>query len=574
MSKNEKTKKSNNSSSRSNKSSLGNIEKMLNATVATEATTKHQDTQVVNDNANNLNQSQPQSQPPLQFQPQPQEHQQPHSQVETNNDNQEDDVNEIEDQQQQPKKRGRKKKTQDNEDVSSKKSKNDTSSTHPPAKVYSLPENNAKSEKSKSVIIEREVVLQLPLSDDDIKKFSVKYKDQQSDILNNALLEYQPLIPDPKAIIEKHDGEYIQQRYGDARSKFTGCTKCIYTQENSIIPCKECAVKFELENRPLHLDDALMQRAEEDAMFCRPNPSMFKNNKITETRLPDNVEIDKYDPNVISSFSTKPQEFANGEVECLEEIQTSPYDMSHPNAHTHHSQTKLDMNVNVNVNNINSNDITHMYTNTPTNTTTFSTPVGNAVNVSEITELKQFKVLEEFKQLSEWPKRTNVYCWWDCHPFNTVPVGIPIKYNKRHNIFQVYGCFCSFECAMAFKKEDRKLCKISNDLFYDLRKRYGYSDIDGDGMFLSIKTAMPRNSLSIFGGKLSIHEFRKYSCNTTLKTNVYQFPMAPTTEVIEIVPTKQADTMCASPPLRLKRTKPLPGNKNTLEHTLGSIKNQ
>lgn len=455
-----------------------------------------------------------------------------------------------------------------NSSTSSKKdSKFNTDSIVP--KVYSLDSNNNKSNNQ-----EREIILQLPLSNDDIKKYSVKTKDEETDIIQKALLEYNPLIENPKAIMEKNNGEDIEYNSTDARSKFIGCQKCIYTTEKSVIPCQECAVKFELENIPLHLDDAFMKRAEEDATFCRPNPLNFKNKTISEIKLSDTDVPEKYNPNVVSSFSKVSENFGHGTIKAMEEIQSSPFEQSElfqspitniPITSTFDFKPGGDS---ILLNNSLSN---------PSNITEGSSIgiLGTSIygNVEDLNQAKQFKILEEFNQLDTWPKRTNVYCWWDCHPFNNIPIGIPISYNKRKDTYQVYGCFCSFECALAFKKSDRKLFNISNDIFYDLRKRFGHSETDGTGQFITLKSALPRTSLSIFGGKLTIAEFRKYSCNSSLKCNLYHYPLTPLNEVIELIPPKKNEIhiVTNSPPLKLKRNKPLPGNKNTLEHTLGNF---
>ena len=44
----------------------------------------------------------------------------------------------------------------------------------------------------------------------------------------------------------------------------------------------------------------------------------------------------------------------------------------------------------------------------------------------------------------EWPTKTNIYCYWCCHPFNNIPCGIPEKYVNGK--FYLIDCFCSFNC--------------------------------------------------------------------------------------------------------------------------------
>lgn len=65
--------------------------------------------------------------------------------------------------------------------------------------------------------------------------------------------------------------------------------------------------------------------------------------------------------------------------------------------------------------------------------------------------------------LAPWPKRTNLDCWWCCHPFNTAPIGLPVDY--KNNKFFVHGCFCSIHCMYAWYIDDKPkktLAKLTN----------------------------------------------------------------------------------------------------------------
>lgn len=414
------------------------------------------------------------------------------------------------------------------------------------------------------------IILQLPLTEEEISKYSSQNPEDDERFLVNELLEYNPHISpfNPKPLIQTDKGEeMLSYTSKDSRSIFRPCIRCAITPEGTVVPCIDCTKQFNLDNELISIDDALLKRAEDDALYCRPDPTNFQNTIITEKKIPTNFVVDKYNPNVIVEFSNEPSAFKQGNIQYVEEVNESPYQNSRAPRFQDHE----------NVKDVKESEML------------MSTAI-NSAPIEDITTTTQFRILNEFTQLEKWPKRTNVYCWWDCHPFDTTPVGIPISYNKKFDYFTVYGCFCSFECAMAYKKSDIKMSKISNDLFYDLRKRYGetairlskdqkqlISDIKQKQALSSIHPAMPRKSLSIFGGKLSIQEFRKYSCATNLSTKVYQFPFIPANEIIEIVPKKYNNlelSKCNSPPLKLKRTKPLPGSKNTLEHTLNISKSK
>jgi hypothetical protein len=62
-----------------------------------------------------------------------------------------------------------------------------------------------------------------------------------------------------------------------------------------------------------------------------------------------------------------------------------------------------------------------------------------------------------------WLNKTDVNCWWCCHSFDSIPIGLPVDYGKNYgnkdNIrkFRVKGVFCSFACMIAYA-EDNKSC--------------------------------------------------------------------------------------------------------------------
>ena len=56
-----------------------------------------------------------------------------------------------------------------------------------------------------------------------------------------------------------------------------------------------------------------------------------------------------------------------------------------------------------------------------------------------------------------YTKKTDICCFWCCHPFDTPPFGIPIKYRCQKATFRfaekerfiLRGVYCSVECALA-----------------------------------------------------------------------------------------------------------------------------
>lgn len=120
------------------------------------------------------------------------------------------------------------------------------------------------------------------------------------------------------------------------------------------------------------------------------------------------------------------------------------------------------------------------------------------------------------------PERTDLWCGHCHHPFNTSPIGMPIKYVNKHpdknqpdedkvvgtnDYFLTYGVFCSFPCCLAFLKEHKSaLFRNSKSLLYSLYyKLYGTE--------LKARKAPSWECLKVYGGKLSIEDFRKSYCN-------------------------------------------------------------
>src|SRR6185312_11606305 len=52
--------------------------------------------------------------------------------------------------------------------------------------------------------------------------------------------------------------------------------------------------------------------------------------------------------------------------------------------------------------------------------------------------------------------RVKTWCWWCCHPFDSFPVYLPVKYHPKTKQFKVKGCFCSFNCVMAYGLTERR----------------------------------------------------------------------------------------------------------------------
>lgn len=111
----------------------------------------------------------------------------------------------------------------------------------------------------------------------------------------------------------------------------------------------------------------------------------------------------------------------------------------------------------------------------------------------------------------------DVLCWWCCHKFDELPVYLPVKLLKN-GVFEVYGHFCSFECAHSYMKSKDALFPY-NKQHELLFKNMVYKMT---GCKLPIRQAPSRYLLQSFGGNLSIEEFRKHNFS---KIEIVKHPM-------------------------------------------------
>ena len=168
----------------------------------------------------------------------------------------------------------------------------------------------------------------------------------------------------------------------------------------------------------------------------------------------------------------------------------------------------------------------------------------------------------------------NIHCYWCCHSFNTTVFTLPTKYENE--IYYVYGCFCSPECACAYNFNDYKER-------YNMWERYSllnmlYRKVLNDDK-LEIISALPRETLKIFGGMYNIEEFRKNNKNYNKRIELLNYPLV-SYDIIQneidmnyyienkdkkkYIPLNQ-NIIEDNNNLKLKRKKPLNVNKNTLE---------
>ena len=102
-----------------------------------------------------------------------------------------------------------------------------------------------------------------------------------------------------------------------------------------------------------------------------------------------------------------------------------------------------------------------------------------------------------------WPTTTHVWCFHCCHPFDGTGIPLPCRYVNGK--FYVKNVYCSWNCL-----------KAANLAMVDSNKYHRSSLIQlmyykMHNVQNNIKPAPPREALKVFGGTLSIDDFRSSS---------------------------------------------------------------
>jgi len=121
-------------------------------------------------------------------------------------------------------------------------------------------------------------------------------------------------------------------------------------------------------------------------------------------------------------------------------------------------------------------------------------------------------------------------CYWCCHSIDGINYGMPYNYDNINDTFYVIGSFCRLQCANAYNFQmnsgSDKVWEV-NSWIQMLGRRNGIQGI--------IRPAPCRYLLKMFGGNMTIEEFREAHINDN-KTFVLNIPpmisITTTTEII------------------------------------------
>jgi hypothetical protein len=160
---------------------------------------------------------------------------------------------------------------------------------------------------------------------------------------------------------------------------------------------------------------------------------------------------------------------------------------------------------------------------------------------------------------NEWPTQCDICCWWCCNTFETMPCPLPTKYDPLRKRFTFMGIFCSWNCSKAYNLSmiDYKRYERNEYITMLLQQLYGIENA------IKVKPAPPRETLKMFGGYLSIDEFRENSYKNEKTYMVVKPPL------ISIIP--KIEENIATSNKNLKNNFPLV-NENILNKTQSTLK--
>lgn len=169
-----------------------------------------------------------------------------------------------------------------------------------------------------------------------------------------------------------------------------------------------------------------------------------------------------------------------------------------------------------------------------------------------------------------WKESTDSHCWWCSHSFETVPVGLPNKYCPKQKKFYLYGCFCSFNCAHSYNLDIKDYKVWERYALLNYIKKIIYKNANNtDNLIKPIISAPPKEVLKVYGGELSIEEYRNSSISIPKEYYHLLPPMIPIFSVVEEIPkffyqdrgSKKKNDFGE---LKIKRNKPLLTQNNNL----------
>lgn len=178
----------------------------------------------------------------------------------------------------------------------------------------------------------------------------------------------------------------------------------------------------------------------------------------------------------------------------------------------------------------------------------------------------------------------DLVCWWCVHPLPQLPcIHLPTRYDDKRDRFETRGNFCSWQCAKAWALDQNSSRSGEIQMILMMMRRRAI------GHYEPLWPAPKREALRIFGGNMTIEEFRTYgglveppiihwpeqryhvaavgSASTTVTQPSDSVPAAAPKDRTRLNAIQNSTNSAET--LKLKRSKPLARAESKLENVLG-----
>jgi hypothetical protein len=268
-------------------------------------------------------------------------------------------------------------------------------------------------------------------------------------------------------------------------------------------------------------------REGDDRAFEDRKPNPFDNQVIVETPLPDSFQPPDYDPEpavaVIGEGGAEDLLAGYDQVEDLEaEARFSDTSdvIRELAAENRALRVKLAAAL-------------RQSSSSPSELTPSTSPApGETQSVIPFDEERQreaYRVIPVGKRHPRPQQPPQHYCMWDMELFDGEPIGLPLRYDSVSGTFESTGCFCSMQCAFAYRLEHRSVECVPFDLIY--RVHHSLAVLGEMDEQEELIPAGPRQLLKRFCGDLDVDEFRQKYCHQWFQ--LLRHPFVPALEYVE-----------------------------------------
>ena len=383
------------------------------------------------------------------------------------------------------------------------------------------------------------IVLSLPVTDAMEDKFTNQHT------LDTELTSYRPDLldqPSPLALVSGTEGHPLKKTaQPDQRLTVKRCPMCM----DSAGPCDECQSLFN-QKFCRSLSDYQISRDQQDELFGAPDPTAFRNDTISDAPLPN------FKPPVYHH-----RKGVENVSDCELDPQAQPQGYSESGWELGDAETQQ-----------------HTGALTPAQRQNFQQQEMDRLRrkvayLEDIIDNGGMPDNPEGHQQPQQPATPDSFvreCMWHMEPFFTEPVGLPMHYDQVTGSFDSIGCFCSLQCAYAYRLEHRSAEAAPLHLLFKAHRMLMAMDCeDGEQpVKVQLLPAPPRQALRRWGGRLDLSDFLSVS---QVWRTLSRHPFVPTAEFVDAaekttITYRAPSATTTGEGLVRRRTKPHPNAAN------------